>query len=82
MLYRRKVLLALIEVFGRSLLRTDCEKLLFLFCQRTDRNYYDFFPHMYGGFSILSYQDKKHLTDLGFLSKGDDFALEKQQSFL
>ena len=29
MYYRRKVLLALLEVFGGSLKNTDCEKLLF-----------------------------------------------------
>jgi hypothetical protein len=45
MFYRRKILLALLEAFGGSLKRTDCQKLLFLFCQRRGKNYYDFFPY-------------------------------------
>jgi hypothetical protein len=55
MYYRRKILLALIEVFGGSLQSTDCEKLLFNFCQQTGKNHYDFFPYKYGPFSFLSY---------------------------
>ncbi len=62
MFYRQKILLALIETFGGRLKRTDCEKLLFLFCQKTGRNYYDFFPYRYGGFSLVSYHDKTNLT--------------------
>jgi uncharacterized protein (DUF488 family) len=38
MYYRRKILLALIEVFGGSLKSTDCEKLLFNYCQQTGKN--------------------------------------------
>lgn len=45
MCYRRKIILALIEVFGGSLPSTDCEKLLFTFCQQTCKNRYDFFPY-------------------------------------
>ncbi len=44
MYYRRKVLLALTEVFGGSLPSSDCEKLLFTFCQQTGKIHYDFFP--------------------------------------
>src|SRR3989304_7086803 len=55
MYYRRKILLALIEVFGGSLQSTDCEKLLFNFCQKTGKNHYYFFPYKYGPFSFLSY---------------------------
>ena len=83
MYYRRKVLLALIEASGGTLQRTDCQKLLFLFCQNANRNYYDFFPHKYGGFSSLTYQDKQRLTELGFLSNTtDDFQLSTSNSFL
>lgn len=82
MYYRRKVLLALLEAFGGLLTRTDCQKLLFLFCQYTNRNYYDFFPYKYGSFSLLAYQDKRRLTDLGFLKDSDDFALKGHQNFI
>lgn len=75
MYYRRKILLALIEVFGGSLQNTDCEKLLFNFCQQTKKNHYDFFPHKFGPFSIMSYYDKRRLIDLGLLKPTDDFQL-------
>jgi uncharacterized protein (DUF488 family) len=75
MYYRRKVLLALIEVFGGSLPNTDCEKLLFAFCQQTGNNHYDFFPYKYGPFSFLSYYDKRRMIELGLLKTADDFQL-------
>lgn len=75
MYYRRKILLALIEVFGGSLPSTDCEKLLFNFCQQTGKNHYDFFPYKFGPFSFLSYYDKRRMIDLGLLKSADDFQL-------
>jgi len=82
MFYRRKILLALIESFGGSLTKTDCQKLLFLFCLRRGKNYYDFFPHNYGGYSILLAQDKNRLTDLGFLSSHKNFQLKDTQDYI
>ncbi len=82
MYYRRKILLALIEVFDGSLKRTDCEKLLFNFCQHTGKNYYDFFPYQYGPFSFMSYYDKRRLTDLGLLKSTDDFETSTKHSYL
>ncbi len=81
MYYRRKILLALLEVFGGSLKNTDCEKLLFNFCQQTGKNHYDFFPHKFGPFSIMSYYDKRRLIDLGLLKSADDFQLNIKHSY-
>jgi hypothetical protein len=82
MFYRRKLLLGLIEAFGGRLKRTDCQKLLFVFSQVTQRNYYDFFPHHYGSYSIVANYDKECLTQTGLLSVADDFQLSTGQSFL
>src|SRR5688572_3061628 len=82
MYYRRKILLALIQVFGGSLKSTDCEKLLFNFCQQTKKKHYDFFPHKFGPFSIMSYYDKRRLIDLGLLKSADDFQLNTRHSYL
>lgn len=82
MFYRRKVLLALLEAFGGSLAKTDCQKLLFLFCVRRKKNYYDFFPYKYGGFSFLVYQDKSRLTDLGLLNSQNHFQLIGHQFYI
>ena len=62
MYYRRKLLLALLEVFDGNLNNTDCEKLLFNFCKVTGSNHYDFFPYRFGPFSFVSYYDKRRLT--------------------
>ena len=80
--YRRKILLALLEVYGGSLKRTDCEKLLFNFCQIRGKNFYDFFPYQYGPFSFVSYFDKRRLTELGFLKQAEDFQLNATHSYL
>jgi len=80
--YRRKILLALIESFGGLLLKTDCQKLLFLFCLRRGKNYYDFFPHKYGNFSLVLSQDRDRLANLGLLTSHSDFQLKGNQSYL
>ena len=82
MYYRRKILLALIEVFGGGLPSTDCEKLLFNFCQQTGKNHYDFFPYKYGPFSFLSYYDKRRLIEMGLLKPANDFQLNTKHSYL
>jgi uncharacterized protein (DUF488 family) len=82
MYYRRNILLALIEVFGGSLPSTDCEKLLFIFCQQTGKNHYDFFPYHYGPFSFMSYYDKRRLVEMGLLKQADDFQLSTKRSYL
>lgn len=72
----------MIEVFGGSLPSTDCEKLLFNFCQQRGKNHYDFFPYKFGPFSFLSYYDKRRLIDLGLLKTADDFQLNTTHSYL
>ena len=82
MFYRRKVMLGLIEAFDGKLKRTDCQKLLFVFSQVTQRNYYDFFPHHYGCYSIVASYDKECLAQQGFLRAVEDYQLSTRQSFL
>jgi len=82
MFYRRKILLALLEASGGSLSITDCENLLFLFCQHRGKNYYDFFPASSGATSFLLYQDRERLISLGFLAEQEGFCLINQQLFL
>jgi len=81
MYYRRKMLLALIEAFGGLLPATDCYKLMFLFCQRTQQNIYDFFPYKFGACSFILHQDKLRLIALGLLKSTDKFQLSTRESF-
>jgi uncharacterized protein (DUF488 family) len=80
--YRRKILLGLLEAFGGSLTKTDCQKLLFLFCSRRGKNYYDFFPHKHGNFSLVLSQDRNRLVDLGLLTSHSDFQLAGNSAYL
>ncbi len=82
MFYRRKIVLALLEISGGSLSQSDCEKLLFLFCRRRGKNYYDFFPTPAGPQSFLLFQDKARLTALDLLAEQENYCLNVQQPFL
>ncbi len=82
MIYRQKVLLALVEVFGGSLDKTDLQKLLFLFCKYCGTDHYEFFPHHYGAFSLLSYYDKWKLTQRKILADSDNFTIPSGKSFV
>lgn len=75
MFYRQKILLALLDACGGSLSNTDFEKLLFLYCKRTKSTHYDFFPYKFGGFSFVSYYDKRKLTEKGCLIDNNKFTL-------
>jgi uncharacterized protein (DUF488 family) len=80
MYHRHKILLSLIDAFDGSLSNTDCQKLIFLLCQRTGSNYYDFFPYQYGGFSHVLYEDKRYLIKQGNLEDQDRFKLSNKPS--
>lgn len=67
MLYRKKVLLAVVEAFGADLGKKDFHKLLLLFCMRSGQSYYDFFPHRFGAYSFLVEQDRESLITEGVL---------------
>ncbi len=82
MIYRQKVLLALIEVFGRVLGKTDLQKLLFLFCKYRGVDHYEFFPYQFGAFSLMSYYDKRKLTQRKVLADTDNFAIRSTKSFI
>ena len=67
MLYRQKILLALHQTIGGRLGKTELEKFLFLYCKHSGENYYDFFPHKFGAFSLVSYDDRERLVQAGYL---------------
>ncbi len=80
MFYRQKVLLSLVEAFGGELANTDLQKLMFLFCNTSKSNFYDFFPYKFGAFSYTSYFDKRKLTEQGFLLDSENFKVAKDSN--
>lgn len=69
MYYRRKILLALLQIFGGKLPKIDFQKYLFLLnSNKTKKNrydsfpFFDFIPYKYGCYSFLANQDMRTLT--------------------
>ncbi|MDR0952925.1 MAG: DUF488 domain-containing protein [Elusimicrobiota bacterium] len=73
MLYRRKVLLNLLNVFGGELDKLSLTKLL-LILKRTDgaSQCYDFIPYKFGCFSYSAYTDLKCMHKEGLLSETEN----------
>lgn len=59
MLYRRKFLGGLLQIFGGRLSNIDLQKYLMLATDSQDKPLYEFTPYKYGCFSFTSYCDKR-----------------------
>ncbi len=62
MYYRRKILLALLQVFGGKLPKIDFQKYLFLLNVNKQNPFFEFIPYKYGCFSYQANQDMSTLT--------------------
>jgi uncharacterized protein (DUF488 family) len=67
MFYRRKVILALLQLFDGHLEKIQLQKLLFLFCQKQEKAEYDFVPYKYGCFSYSAGADLNTMVQKGLL---------------
>lgn len=69
MFYRRKILLALFQLFDWQLEKIRLQKLLFLFSQRQQKAEYDFIPYKYGCYSYSANADLSTMVKKGVLSE-------------
>lgn len=69
MYYRRKVILALLQVFEGRLKKIDFQKLLFLFSTHQDIPSFKFVPYKYGCFSFQSYYDIRVMKKYGLIQE-------------
>jgi hypothetical protein len=69
MFYRRKIILALIQIFGGYLPKISLQKLLFLFTSRQTKPAYDFIPYFYGCYSFSANADLIAMVGKGQLSE-------------
>ena len=67
MVYRKKILLALIEEFGGELSPTDLQKLLFILSEKQNESKFDFVPYKFGCFSFQAMADKNNLIKEGYI---------------
>lgn len=65
--YRRKILLALLEVFDGQLTAKSLQKYLFLFTRAQSVKAFDFIPYRYGCFSFQANQDLSTMEKYGYL---------------
>lgn len=69
MFYRRKILLALIQVFENELDKIRLQKLLFLYSRHKQGPEYDFVPYKYGCYSFSANADLTALSKKGILAE-------------
>ncbi|MCC7429810.1 DUF488 family protein [bacterium] len=81
MFYRRKIILALLKLFGGELKRTDFQKYLFLFVRMQEKPSFDFVPYKFGCFSFQSLADKEALEKLGLLCKTEEWKLSNEENY-
>lgn len=72
MFYRRKIILALLELFEGKLEKVRLQKLLFLFSKRQAEPEYEFIPYKYGCFSFSAQADLVTMVNKGLLIDDQD----------
>lgn len=67
MFYRRKIILALLQLFEGELEKIRLQKLLFLFAQMQENKAYDFIPYRFGCYSFSANADLTTMVNKGIL---------------
>lgn len=82
--YRRKILLALLEMFNGHLSAIQLQKYLFLLTRLQVNKVYDFVPYKYGCFSFQANQDLMTLSSYGYVINDDNgySLVENNQSYM
>jgi len=77
MFYRRKLLLALLEIFGGKMERVQMQKLLFLIAKRQKTSSFHFVPYKFGCYSFQANADLSTMIKLGQVSTDGKSSWEK-----
>jgi uncharacterized protein (DUF488 family) len=79
MFYRRKIILALLQLFDGQLNKIRLQKLLFLFANKQSKAAYDFIPYKFGCYSFSANADIIAMVTGGFLNE-DEINIYKKDS--
>jgi len=71
MFYRRKIILALLQLFEGELEKIRLQKLLFLFTMRQEKSEYDFIPYKFGCYSYSANADLTAMVNKGMLLENE-----------
>ena len=83
MFYRRKIILALLQVFGGRLEKINLQKLLFLVCQNQKEPEYDFIPYLYGCYSYSAKADLFTMVKKDMLTEDETgYAKKDRRNYL
>lgn len=77
MFYRRKIILALLQLFDGQLDKIRLQKLLFVFTNKQGKAEYDFIPYKFGCYSYSANADMTAMVTRGFLNE-DEKTFEKK----
>lgn len=80
MFYRRKIILALLQLFGGQLDKIRLQKLLFLFTLKQIKTEYDFVPYKYGCYSYSANADLTTMVSKGFLTESQKYFTKLDKS--
>jgi len=77
MFYRRKIILALLELLGGEVEKLRFQKILFLYAMRKQNPEYDFVPYKFGCYSYSANADMKAMVKRGILSETEKVYAKK-----
>lgn len=80
MFYRRKIILALLQLFEGKLDKIRLQKLLFLFTKRQTKTEYDFIPYKFGCYSYSAKADMTAMVTRGFLTEDEKWFEKKDNT--
>jgi uncharacterized protein (DUF488 family) len=78
--YRRKIILALLQLFEGQLDKIRLQKLLFLYANKKGKAEYDFIPYKYGCYSYSANADMTAMVTRGFLFEDEKTFTKKDPS--
>jgi uncharacterized protein (DUF488 family) len=79
MFYRRKIILALLQLFEGQLEKISLQKLLFLFTQLQTEKVYDFVPYKFGCFSYSANADLVAMVRKGLIEENESQYTSKEK---
>lgn len=79
MFYRRKIILALIQLLGGELEKIRIQKLLFLYSQKKKNPEYEFVPYKFGCYSFSVKADLNTMVKNGSLLENENYFIKNNQ---
>lgn len=76
MFYRRKIILALIQLMGGELEKIRIQKLLFLYSQKKKNPEYEFIPYKFGCYSFSAKADLNTMVKNGSLFENENYFIK------